>query len=218
MEIQVKEELIKAFVNMEEDLALDITNEMIKAGIPALTVLDACTCALEMIGKDFENGSAFIPELVMSGRIMDSISEVIKPGLAGNGKKGEREEKGKVLIGTVAGDIHYIGKNIVTFMLGVNGYEVIDLGVDVPKETFVERIAEHKPHVVGLSSLLTTAFDSMTATIAAIDAAGLRNDLRIMIGGGPIDEEVKKVTGADAFGKDAVEAVNLVKAWRGDNA
>jgi 5-methyltetrahydrofolate--homocysteine methyltransferase len=120
-----------------------------------------------------------------------------------------------VIIGTVAGDIHDIGKDIVVFMLDVNGFEVLDLGVDVPVQRFVDTIQESGSSVVGLSGFLTLAFQSMKDTIEAIDSAGLRDRVKIMIGGGPIDEQVRSFTGADAYGKDAMAAVELAKSWIG---
>jgi 5-methyltetrahydrofolate--homocysteine methyltransferase len=120
-----------------------------------------------------------------------------------------------VIIGTVEGDIHDIGKNIVTFMLDVNGFEVHDLGIDVPVQRFIDAIKEIQPEVVGLSGFLTLAFDSMKKTIEAIQNVGLRNKVKIMIGGGQIDERVRDYTGADAYGLDAVAAVSLCKKWIG---
>jgi len=118
-----------------------------------------------------------------------------------------------VLIGTVHGDLHDIGKNIVSFMLDINGFEVRDIGIDVPVERFLEEIRSYRPDVVGLSGFLTLAFDSMKETVEAIGAAGLREGMKIMIGGGQIDETVRGYTGADAFGTNAVEAVNLCRGW-----
>ena len=135
----------------------------------------------------------------------------MKPRIGASAADGERLEK--VIIGTVAGDIHDIGKDIVVFMLDVNGFEVIDLGVDVPAERFVEAINESGSEVVGLSGFLTIAFQSMKDTIGAIVDAGLRDRVKIMIGGGPIDEQVRTFTGADAFGTDAMAAVELAKGW-----
>jgi 5-methyltetrahydrofolate--homocysteine methyltransferase len=122
---------------------------------------------------------------------------------------------GKVVFGTVAGDIHDIGKDIVAFMLDINGFEVHDLGIDIPAQAFVDKIKETGAPIVGLSGFLTLAFDAMKETIKAIEAAGLRNKVKIMIGGGQIDEEIRKYTGADAFGKDAIEAVKLAKQFLG---
>ena len=121
--------------------------------------------------------------------------------------------KGKVLIGTVAGDIHDIGKDVVSFMLDVNNFEVLDIGIDVPAETFVQKIKEFQPDVVGLSGFLTQAFDQMKVTVEAIKAAGLRDKVKIMIGGAIMDTKVSTYVGADAFGADASAAVKLVKAW-----
>ena len=120
-----------------------------------------------------------------------------------------------MIIGTVAGDIHDIGKDIVTFMLDVSGFDVLDLGIDVPAETFVAKIKEFQPQVVGLSGFLTLAFDSMKNTIAAIEKAGLRDKVKIMIGGGQIDDAVRVYVGADAYGKDAVAGVQLARKWIG---
>jgi 5-methyltetrahydrofolate--homocysteine methyltransferase len=119
------------------------------------------------------------------------------------------------LIGTVAGDIHDIGKDIVTFMLDVSGYDVLDLGIDVPISTFVEKTREFQPRVLGLSGFLTLAFDSMKKTVEALEQAGLRDKVKIMIGGGQIDDEVRSYARADAYGKDAVAAVNLCRQWIG---
>jgi len=131
-------------------------------------------------------------------------------------KKGEEAKRlGKVVIGTVAGDIHDIGKDLVVFMLDVNGFEVLDLGIDVPVQKFVDTIKETGSKVVGLSGFLTLAFQSMKDTVDAIKEAGLRDQVKIMIGGGQIDEQVKGFTGADAYGEDAMAAVRLAKGWIG---
>jgi len=126
-----------------------------------------------------------------------------------------RKREGKVIIGTVAGDIHDIGKNIVTFMLDVNGFEIYDLGVDVPAQVFIEKIEETGAGVVGLSGFLTLAFDAMRETVHAISEAGLRERVKIMIGGGMINEEIRQYTGADAYGDNALAGVALSKKWLG---
>jgi 5-methyltetrahydrofolate--homocysteine methyltransferase len=137
---------------------------------------------------------------------------MVKPKMS---KQGEIKRVGKVVFGTVAGDIHDIGKDIVVFMLDVNGFEVYDLGVDVPAQKFVEKIKETGAPVVGLSGFLTLAFDSMKQTVDAIKAAGLRDKVKVMIGGGQMSEEVRKYTGADAYGPDAMAGVSLAKKWSG---
>ena len=167
---------------------------------------------MELAGKRFEKEEYFIPDLVLAGEIIKGISEIVKPLL----KKGESSiKKGKVLIGTVAGDIQDIGKDIVTFMLDVSGFDVLDLGIDVPASTFVEKTREFQPRIVGLSGFLTLAFNSMKKTVEALEKAGLRDRVKVMIGGGQIDDEVRKYVHADAYWKDAVAAVNLCRQWIG---
>jgi 5-methyltetrahydrofolate--homocysteine methyltransferase len=146
--------------------------------------------------------------------MLETIGTIAKP-LIKQGTGGEPQRLARVLIGTVHGDLHDIGKNIVTFMLDINGFEVKDIGVDVPVATFIDEITDFKPQVVGLSGFLTLAFDSMKETIDAIAGAGLRDGMKIMIGGGQIDETVRAYTGADAFGNSAVDAVSLCKDWAG---
>ena len=161
---------------------------------------------MENVGKRFEKCEYFIPDLMMAGEILKGISDIVKPLIAGGQASAK---KGKVLIGTVAGDIHDIGKDIVTFMLDVSGYDVLDIGIDVPVSTFVQKIKDFAPQVVGLSGFLTFAFDSMKKTVEALEEAGLRSKMKIMIGGGQMDDEIKKYVKADAYGKDAIAAVNL---------
>ena len=148
----------------------------------------------------------------MSGEILRQITEILEPKLKAGPKA---ESLGKIVLGTVFGDIHDIGKDIVRFMLETNGFEVYDLGVDVPKGKFVEKIKEVNPEIIALSGFLTLAYDSMKETIEEIKKAGLREKAKIMIGGGQMDERIRKYVGADAYGEDAVEAVVLAKKWVG---
>jgi methanogenic corrinoid protein MtbC1 len=149
---------------------------------------------------------------VYSGEILKAITDMVKPKLT---KAAEVKRIGKVIVGTVAGDIHDIGKDIVVFMLDVNGFEVLDLGIDVPAQKFVDAIKNTGSKVVGMSGFLTLAFQSMKDTVETIKKAGLREGVKIMIGGGQIDDQVRSFTGADAYGKDAMEAVKLAKGWIG---
>ncbi|MGD8516525.1 MAG: cobalamin-dependent protein, partial [Anaerolineae bacterium] len=164
------------------------------------------------VGQRFETGQYFLPELIMAGEMLSQITDLVKPELA---KAPQAESKGSVVIGSVAGDIHDIGKNIVTFMLDVNGFEVHDLGVDVSPQAFVDAIQTYRADVVGLSGFLTLAFDAMKDTVAAIEAAGLRDSVKIMVGGGQVTDKIREYTGADAYGDDAMEAVGLAKSWIG---
>ncbi len=208
-------QLVDSLAEMREDEALPLANKMLLVdNKDPIRVLELCRTAMDLVGKRFEEGEYFLPELVLAGEMLETIGAIAKPLI--KSKPGEEPKKlGKVLIGTVHGDLHDIGKNIVTFMLDINGFEVKDIGIDVPVQTFIEEIAKFQPDVVGLSGFLTLAFDSMKETIDAIAAAGLRDKVKIMIGGGQIDETVRNYTGADAFGVNAVEAVALSKAWMG---
>src|SRR5512135_961308 len=201
-------DLATLLADLKEEEAIKLTKDKLAKGEDAMLILEDSRRGMEMVGKRFANGEYFIPDLIYSGEILKQISEIVKPKLTGTLKQ---KKLGKFLLATVAGDIHDIGKDIVGFMMDISGFEVIDLGIDVPKEKIVEAIKSNKPQVVGLSGFLTLAFDSMKETIDAIKAAGLRNNVKIMIGGGQIDEEVKKYTGADAYRPDAVAAVALAK-------
>ena len=177
-----------------------------------MVILDLAREAMAIVGQRYDEGAYFLPELMLAGEMLNQISDVVKPELA---KMPEIKRHGKVLIGTVEGDIHDIGKNIVTFMFDVNGFDVLDLGVDVPPQKFVEAIQDFEPQVVGLSGFLTLAFDAMKETVDAIKEAGLRDKVKIIVGGGQISEEIKEYTGADAYGKDAMAGVSLAKKWIG---
>ena len=205
-------DLIKTLADLKEDEALAIVEERLKAGDDPMGILNDTSRAMEIVGARFSKSEYFIPDLVYSGEILKQINELVKPKLAA---EGGAKTGGKVIIGTVAGDIHDIGKDIVVFMLDVSGFDVIDLGVDVPAKKFVDTIKESKAPVVGLSGFLTLAYDSMKQTIEAIKAAGLRDKTKIMIGGGQMSDEITKYTGADAFGKDAMAGVSLAREWTG---
>lgn len=206
------QKLIELMADLKEEETAARVKELVEAKTDPLEILAAARAAMEVVGKRFETSEYFIPDLVMAGEILTAISNVVKPLLT---KGAEGPRKGKVLIATVEGDIHDIGKDIVVFMLEVSGYEVLDLGIDVPVDTVVENIRGFQPRVVGLSAFLTLTYESMKQTIEAVEAAGLRDNLKIMIGGGQIDEEIRQYVKADAYGRDAVAAVNFCKEWIG---
>jgi methanogenic corrinoid protein MtbC1 len=208
-------QLVELLADMNEDEGIALAKRMLhEEGADPLRVLELCRNAMDIVGKRFAEGEYFLPELVLAGEMLETIGAEAKP-LIKQGSGGEPKRLARVLIGTVHGDLHDIGKNIVTFMLDINGFEVRDIGVDVPVATFIDEINDFKPQVVGLSGFLTLAFDSMKETIDAIARAGLRENMKIMIGGGQIDETVRSYTGADAFGTNAVDAVTLCKGWAG---
>jgi methanogenic corrinoid protein MtbC1 len=205
-------DLVNTLADLKEEEALKIVKDRLSAGEDSLKILEDARKGMEIVGNRFASSDYFIPDLVYSGEILKEVTELVKPKL---NKAAESKKLGKIVFGTVAGDIHDIGKDIVVFMLDVNGFEVHDLGVDVPVQKFVEKIKETDAPIVGLSGFLALAFDSMKETVEAIKAAGLRDKVKVMIGGGQITDEVKNYTGADAYGKDAMTGVTLAKKWIG---
>jgi len=208
----MSKELVNAIADMREDEALALARAMVEGGADPTGILEDAREAMDIVGQRYEEGEYYLPELMMAGEMLNGITDMVKPVLT---QAPGVERRGKVLIGTVAGDIHDIGKNIVTFMLDVNGFEVLDLGVDVAPEKFVESIREFQPEVVGLSGFLTLAFDAMVDTVAAIEAAGLRDGIKIVVGGGQVTDKIREYAGADAYGDDAMGAVNLASEWIG---
>jgi methanogenic corrinoid protein MtbC1 len=205
-------DLVKTLADLKEQEVIKIVEDRLKAGDEPLKILEDARRGMEIVGQRFASSEYFIPDLVYSGEILKSVTELVKPRLA---KEAESKKLGKVVFGTVAGDIHDIGKNIAVFMLDINGFEVHDLGIDVPVQKFVDKIKETGAPIVGLSGFLALAFDSMKQTVEAIKAAGLRDKVKIMIGGGQMSDEIKNYTGADAYGKDAMAGVTLAKKWIG---
>jgi methanogenic corrinoid protein MtbC1 len=205
-------DLVKTLADLEEQEVIKIVEDRLKANEDPLKILEDARKGMEIVGQRFASSEYFIPDLVYSGEILKSVTELVKPKMTG---AAESKKVGKIVFGTVAGDIHDIGKDIVVFMLDVNGFEVHDLGVDVSAQKFVDKIRETGAPIVGLSGFLTLAFDSMKQTVEAIQAAGLRDKVKIMIGGGQITDEIKNYTGADAYGKDAMTGVTLAKKWMG---
>jgi len=206
----MRDELIRAVTEMEEDEALRLVRAMLDDGTDPQVILDACKDAMALVGSRYEAREYFLPELIIAGELMKEVAVLVKPRMA---ETAAGPRRGRVVIGTVAGDIHDIGKDVVIFMLDVNNFEVIDLGVDVPVETFVERVREDRPQVVGMSGFLTLAFDQMKVTVQALADAGLRDGVKVMIGGAIMDDDVAAYVGADAYGRDAQAAVRLAGAW-----
>jgi methanogenic corrinoid protein MtbC1 len=206
------QDLVSTLADLKEEEVLKIVKDRLGASEEPLKILEDARKGMEIVGKRFADNKYFIPDLIYSGEILKAVAALVKPNLT---QAAESKKLGKVVFGTVAGDIHDIGKDIVVFMLDVNGFEVHDLGVDVPAQKFVDKIKETNASIVGLSGFLSLAFDSMKDTVEAIKAAGLRDRVKIMIGGGQISDEINKYTGADAHGKDAMTGVTLAKKWVG---
>ncbi len=209
-----KEEMLgrirDAIVNLDIDNIGRLCEEAVKAGVPAYeVVMNGMAKGMEIVGEKYERNEYFLAELIMAGETMKEGMKVLEPYL----KAGELKKIGKVVIGTVRGDLHDIGKNIVATLLSAAGFEVVDLGVDVSPEKFVEAVKENNPDIVGMSALLTTTMVEMEEVIKALKESGLRDKVKVIIGGAPITEEFAKKIGADAAAKDAVEGVNICKSW-----
>lgn len=204
---------IDEIVELNENKVIELLKGRFEMNDDPLKIMDDVKEAMKVIGDKFSKKEYFLPELIMSGEILRQIFEELGPKLKEVQKS--EEKKGKVLLGTVAGDIHDIGKDVVKFMLDANGFDVLDLGVDVPADKFMESLKEFKPKVLALSGFLTLGYDSMKEVIEKLNAAGLRDSVKIMIGGGTIDERIVEYVGADAYGQSAVDAVNIATKWMG---
>ncbi len=187
---------------------VDLTEQGLVDGIEPTTMLfEALIPALEEVGARFERGDFFVPEMLIAGRAMAGALEIVRPLLADTGS----DTIGTFLMGTVKGDVHDIGKNLVDIMLEGAGFKVIDLGVQVAPETFVEAIQEHKPDVVGFSAFLTTTMPMFKVNIEALQKAGMRDDVIVLVGGAPVTQEYADVVGADGYAPDAAEATRRAK-------
>ncbi len=203
------ERLSQALAELEEDEVLEIVQAELARGTDPMSITRACQAGMTQVGDRFEIGEYFVSDLMMSSVIFKQVGSILEPVLTSDAQV----TGGTVVIGTVQGDIHDIGKDIVVNMLKSANFEVIDLGVDVPADRFVDALRETGASVVCLAGLLTLAFDSMALTITAIKDAGLGDHVKIMVGGGPVDGRVCEVVGADDWGADAQAAVRLAKTW-----
>ncbi len=207
----MSDELKKLMGDIKEQEALDLARALLEEGTDPLSILEQGRKAVEVVGSRFEEGTYFLPELMMAGDMMKNLAALAEPYL--KSRAGAEKTLGRVVIGSVAGDIHDIGKDMVTFMLEINRFEVLDLGVDVPVARFVSAVEEFKPQVVGMSALLTTVIEAIKSTVEAVKGCPQGEGVKIMIGGCAVSEHVRQYTGADAFGADAVAAVNLARGW-----
>jgi trimethylamine corrinoid protein len=183
--------------------------DAVNAGVPPHQIVDQIARGAEVVGKKFEDGEYFLSELVMAGEVMKEGMRVVDTHL----KTEEIRKIGKVVIGTVRGDIHDIGKNIVAMLLGVANFDVVDLGSDVPPGRFVDAVRVAEPQIVGMSSLLSTTMQEMDDVITDLERAKLRERTKIIIGGNPVTDDFAKRIGADAYGKDAVMGIKICRNW-----
>jgi len=209
------QQLADAFVALDRDLCLTLVRERIDAGIPVTEIIGESRIGMGRIGDKYASGEFFLSELVMAGHIFGECTKLLEPLIDGQAQS----KLGTIVVGTVAGDIHDLGKNIFCSLLRAEGFDVVDLGVDVAPERFVEAVREHQAPIVGLSCLLTTAFGAMRQTVEAFEEAGMRSGVTVLIGGSIVSERVRDEVGADGFATDAVvgvrECVRIVEAQSG---
>ena len=211
-----KEDLAKAVMDLDEESAYELVEQLIKDGVEPNDILEILRKGVEVVGDKFNKKEYFLTELVMAGEIFTQAATILEPHM----KEAVIDESNveSIVVGTVQGDVHDIGKNIFVTLLKSAGYNVVDLGVDIPPEEFVEKVKETGAKIVAYSGLLTVALESMNTTTEALKAAGLRKNIKIIIGGLPVDELWMKKAGADAFTDNAFEGVNIVKKWLGGAA
>ena len=208
------EELKRAVLSGDDERAAELTKKALEEGIePGKVLNEALIPAMEIVGREYEEGERYVPEMLISAEAMKAAMGVLRPRLVETGVR----LKGKVVIGTVEGDLHDIGKNLVAMMLEGAGFEVIDLGVEVTAERFVQAVREHKPDVLGMSALLTTTMIHMPEVIEALKEAGLREEVKVIVGGAPVTQEYAEKIGADGYAPDAANAVAVVKKLLGVN-
>jgi len=206
----VLEEIKEALMAGNANKVREGVSKALEEGIAPTTIInDALIAAMNIIGVKFKNNEIYVPEVLVAARAMHAGMEVVKPLLAGDALK----EKGTMVIGTVKGDLHDIGKNLVIMMMEGAGFKVIDLGIDVPAEKFVQAVEEHKPQVVGMSALLTSTMMQMKKTIEALEA--YRDKIKIIVGGAPVTQKFADEIGADGYAPDAASAVDKVKELLG---
>ena len=204
-------ELYTAILEGQRDEAKEYVEAALRAGVPAGEVLDVMVNAMGEVGELFEEGEYFVPEMLIAARAMKTGMEILKPELVG----ADIQPIGKIVAGTVKGDLHDIGKNLVCMMLEGAGFQVVDLGTDVSPEAFIAAVQEHQPDFVAMSALLTTTMPNMETTITALNAAGLRGAVRVLIGGAPVTQSYADKIGADGYAPDASRVVKLAKTLLG---
>ncbi len=214
MSQEMFEKLTNSIIEGDPDVAVALTREALQAGLEPLEVINqGLVPGMTIVGEKFETGEYFLPNLVIAGSAMQMAMEILEPEL--KERQQERASLGKVVIGTVHGDIHEIGKSLVATMLSANGFEVIDLGVDVTTEAFVANVKDNAAQLLGLSALLTTTMTVQRDVIEALGEAGIRDQVKVLVGGAPVSKDWADTIGADGYAEDAMAAVTLAKSLVG---
>lgn len=207
--MEILKEIADSVIAGNRKKVQELVKVALEEGIsPERIINEGLLSGMSVIGERFKRNEIFVPEVLVSARAMQAGMDILRPLIANS----KEIIKGKIVIGTVKGDLHDIGKNLVSMMLEGAGYQIIDLGIDVPPEKFVEAIKEHNPDIVGMSALLTTTMPQMKVTIDVLKQEGLRDKVKVIVGGAPVTPEFAKEIGADGYAKDASEAVELVNS------
>ena len=202
-------EIKSALVEFDVDLLKGKAQEALDQGVEAEEIISVLSEGMDVVGEKYQAGEYFVTSLIIAGETMKEALEVLEPHLSGQGAP----KRGRIVMATVAGDIHDIGKNIFTTLMGTAGFEVIDLGVDVSAEAIVAAVKEHSPDILGLSALLTTNLEQFPLIVEMLEKEGLRSRVKIVVGGATVTDEFAEGAGVDALAKSAVEGVNICKAW-----
>jgi len=205
----VLEKFKQSIIDLNLDQALDMTKEALKSGVPPYEIMDAMRSASNVVGQKFESCEYFISELVIAGTIMKAASDLLKPHIA----SGEAKYRGKVVIGSAPGDLHDIGKNLVVVSLMGAGFEVVDLGIDVPADKFVKAAKDEAPNIIGISALTSTTMMRIKEVLEALKSASIREKVKVILGGAPLTEEFAKSVGADAYARDVVNGIKVCEGW-----
>lgn len=209
-EKEALERVVECIVGLKFDEIREACQQALDVGIPAFKIVGkGMADGMRIVGEKYEANEFFLSELIVAGEVMKEGMKVVEPHL----KAGDVKKIGKIAIGTVYGDLHDIGKNVVAVMLGAAGFDVVDLGVDVPTERFVETVRQEKPEIVGMSALITVTMPEMEKVMTALERAGVRDKVKVIIGGAPVTTQFAEKIGADAAAKDAVDGVKICKSW-----
>ncbi|MDH5703433.1 MAG: corrinoid protein [Aigarchaeota archaeon] len=209
-EKEALQKVVDCIVGLKFDQVQEACQQVLDAGIPAFKIVDEGMAeGMRIVGEKYEANEYFLSELIVAGEVMKEGMKVLEPHL----KSGQVRKIGKIVIGTVYGDLHEIGKNVVSVMLGAAGFDIVDLGVDAPVEKFVEAVKKEKPEIVGMSALITVTMPEMEKVVKALEEAGLRHGVKVIIGGAPVTSQFAEKIHADAAAKDAIDGVKICKSW-----
>ena len=205
----ILEKFKNAIVDLDLEKALDSTKEALNNGAAPYEIMDAMRSASNLVGQKFESCEYFISELIIAGTIMKSASDLLKPHMSGDKTK----FRGKVIIGSAPGDMHDIGKNLVVVSLMGAGFEVVDLGIDVPADKFVQAVKDETPNIMGISALTSTTMMRIGEVIEALKSSSIRDKIKVILGGAPLTDEFAKQVGADACAKDVINGIKICEGW-----